>query len=301
MDKKILLQLLGQLPTKADLNPKVIESIDCGLYIREKIEYNTEASDIIPAYILIPKDLQGSAPAIYCYHQHAGNFELGKSEVVGLAGDPDQALAVELAERGYVTFAPDALAFEERNWSEGKSGRAEYFELATRLVEGHTLLAKILHDVSVGLDYLESRPEIDKTKIGFIGHSYGGRMAIWSPAFDKRIKVSVSNCGCVNYKDSLSRDVGIQMEFCVPNIMHYGDVEDVVKMVAPTSLYISATNDDKWSKGAQKIYDYAKPAFINGELKLKIWDGKHIFSREMREEAYLFLDKYLKESAIKNP
>jgi dienelactone hydrolase len=294
MDKKNLLKLIGPFPTKIDLNAKVVESKDCGAYIRQKVEYSVEADDKASAYILIPKNLKRPTPAIYCHHQHAGNFALGKSEVVGLAGDPDQALAVELAERGYITFAPDAIAFEERNWTEDKSGRAEYFELATRLVQGRTLLAKVLHDMAVGLDYLGSRPEVDKTKIGFIGHSYGGRMAIWSPAFDKRIKVSVSNCGCVNYKDSLSRDVGIQMEFCVPHIMQYGDIEDVVKIVAPTPLYISATDDDKWSKGAQKIYDYAKPAFVNGELKLKIWQGKHIFTTEMREEAYLFLDKYLK-------
>jgi hypothetical protein len=119
-------------------------------------------------------------------------------------------------------------------------------------------------------------------------------MAIWSPAFDRRIKVSVSNCGCVNYKDSFSREAGIQMEFCVPNIMQHGDVEDVVKLVAPTPLYISATDDDKWSKGAQGIYDYAKNSFKQSELKLKIWKGKHVFTEEMREEAYAFLDKYLK-------
>ena len=294
MDKKTLLQLIGPRITKVDLNAKVIESKDCGSYIREKVEYSSEINDRVFAYVLIPKNLKGPVPVVYCHHQHAGNFALGKSEVVGLAGDPDQAFAKELVEQGYIAFAPDAIAFEERNWTEDKSGKAEYFELAIRLVQGRTLLAKVLHDVSVGLDYLESRPEVDKTNIGFMGHSYGGRMALWAPVFDKRIKVSVSHCGCVTYKDSLSKDIGIQMEFCVPNIMHYGDIEDVVKMIAPTPLYISATDDDKWSKGAQEIYDYAKAAFVDGELKLKIWPGKHVFTKEMREEAYLFLDKYLK-------
>src|SRR5208283_3642995 len=139
-----------------------------------------------------------------------------------------------------------------------------------------------------------TRPEVEKNKIGFIGHSYGGRMAIWSPVFDNRIKVSVSNCGCINYKDSLPNNVGIQMEFCIPGILQHGDIEDIVRLVEPCPLYISATDDDIWSYGAQKIYDYAKSAFSHGELKLKIWHGKHLFTKEMREEAYLFLDKYLK-------
>lgn len=294
MDKLILLSLLGPMPDKVDLQPKVLESIDGGSYIRHKVEFNTEVNDRIPAYLLIPKNLKGPAPAVYCFHQHGGNFALGKSEVVGLAGDPDQAIAVELAERGYIAFAPDAIAFEERNWTPDKSGRAEYFELATRLIKGQTLLAKVLHDISVGIDYLQSRPEVDKNRVGFIGHSYGGRMALWAPVFDRRIKVSVSHCGCVNYKDSLSKDIGIQMEFCIPNILNHGDIEDVVKLVAPTPLYISATDDDKYSKGAQRICDYARQAFVGSELKLTIWPGKHVFTKEMREEAYQFLDKYLR-------
>ena len=294
MDKKQLLNLLGPFPQKARIDPVILEKGDCGTYLREKVIYKSEDADSIPAFILIPKKLKGLTAAIFCHHQHANNFVIGKSEVLGLAGDRDQAIAVELAERGYIVLAPDAIAFEERNWTEEKSGRAEYFELATRLVRGYTLLAKVLHDVSIGLDYLESRPEVNKSRIGFIGHSYGGRMAIWSPAFDRRIKVSVSNCGCVNYKDSFSPDAGIQMEFCVPNIMQHGDVEDVVKLVAPTPLYISATDDDKWSKGAQEIYDYAKNSFKQSELKLKVWKGKHVFNEDMREDAYEFLDKYLK-------
>ncbi len=293
MKKETLLKLIGPFPNKTNLNLNVLESVDCEKYTREKTEYNVEPEERIKAYILIPKNINGKAPAIFCHHQHAENFELGKSEVVGLAGDPDQAYAKELAERGYITFAPDAIAFEERNWSEIPR-KAEYFELATRLVRGYTLFAKALHDISVGLDYLENRPEVDKNKVGFIGHSYGGRMAIWAPALDKRIRVSVSNCGCVNYKNSLGREAGIQMEFCIPNIMNCGDIEDIVRMVEPTPLYISATDDDKWSRGAQEIYDYAKSAFIKSELKLKIWPGKHVFTKEMREEAYSFLDKYLK-------
>lgn len=281
------------MPNKVNLKTKIIESIDCGSYNRLKVEYFSEVDDRIPAYLLVPKQLRCPAPAVYCYHQHGGNFALGKSEIVGLSGDPEQAIAVELAERGYITFAPDAIAFEERNWSMDKSGSAEYFELATRLVKGQTLLAKVLHDVSVGIDFLESCPEVDKNKIGFIGHSYGGRMALWTPIFERRIKTSVSNCGCVNYKDSLSRNVGIQMEFCIPNILQYGDIEDVVRLVAPTPLYISVTDNDKYSKNAQNIYNYACSAFAGSELKLRIWPGDHIFTKEMRSEAYKFLDQYL--------
>lgn len=281
-----LLNLLGEFPVGVPLNASVIEEVECGSYIRQKIEYDVESGDRVSAYTCIPKNLDHTTPAIFCHHQHAGNFLLGKSEVVGLDGDPNQAYAAELAERGFITFAPDAIAFEERNWS--GDGGAEYYELSTRLVQGKTLMAKVIHDAKVGVDYLLSRKEVDKDRIGFIGHSYGGRMALWLPAFDNRIRVSVSNCGSIPYEKSLTRQAGIQMEFCIPGIMKEFDVGDVVKSFQNTALLISATDDDKWSWGAQELYEEVKPV-LGGNVELKLYEGKHIFTQLMREYAYDYL------------
>jgi dienelactone hydrolase len=240
----------------------------------------------------MPRASNGKMPAIFAHHQHNREFQWGKSEVAGLAGDPNQAYAAELAERGYVVLAPDALAFEERNWS-FPDGQAEYFELATRLVKGRTLLAKCLHDVSAGVSFLSSLSEVDPGRIGFIGHSYGGRMAIWAAAHDERIRAAVSNCGCVNYKNSLTHDTGIQMEFCLPGVLLHGDVEDIVRMVAPRALLLQAAAEDRWSRGAEPMYQYARSAFPEDKLELSLWPGDHVFSIEMRRNAYRFLAKHL--------
>ena len=94
-----------------------------------------EADERVKSFLLVPKYIDRTLPGVFAHHQHASQYHLGKSEVVGLKGDADQAYALERAERGYVVIAPDALAFEERNWS-NPSGYAEYYELATRLVQG---------------------------------------------------------------------------------------------------------------------------------------------------------------------
>ena len=294
MDRQDLDRLLGPFPTVGPLDAVVLETADCGSYVRETIEYAVEADERVKSFLLVPKHVNRTVPAIFAHHQHASQFHLGKSEVAGLAGDPDQAYASELAERGYVVIAPDALAFEERNWS-NPFGRAQYFELATRIVQGKTLLSKCIHDVSVALDYLETRAEVDPLRFGFIGHSYGGKMAIWAPAIDDRIRASVSNCGCVNYRDSLVRDTGVQMEFCLPGVLQVGDVEDVVRLVAPRALLLQATSDDKWSRGAGSIFEYARSSFPEGKLKLGCWPGGHVFTPEMRQTAYRFLDEHLKD------
>jgi len=103
----------------------------------------------------------------------------------------------------------------------------------------------------------------------------------------------------VNYESYIKRDLGVPVELCVPNITDYGDIGDVIRMAEPSSLYISATSNDKWSQDAQKIYDHARSAFIRGELKLKIWPGAHVLTKEMRQEAYSFLDKHLKDKDVR--
>jgi dienelactone hydrolase len=279
-------KLLGEFPQKSELNAEILEEVDCGSYTRQKVAYDVERSDRVTAYICVPKNLSRPTPAIFCHHQHHGQFELGKSEVVGLAGDPDQAYAKELAERGFITFSPDAIAFEERDWT-GKGG-AEYFELATRLVQGKTLMAKVIHDVSAGVDYLVSRPEVDANKLGFLGHSYGGRMALWVPAFDNRIRASVSNCGCVDYKHSLTHDTGIQMEFCIPGFMESHDIDDVIAQFTNCPLLIIAGEEDKWSRGYEELQ---KRIQVKGNTttELAVYPGGHQFTSEMREHAYSFL------------
>jgi|HubBroStandDraft_5_1064220.scaffolds.fasta_scaffold27131_3 dienelactone hydrolase len=297
MNLHSLIDLIGPTPSRCSLNPIILDDVDCGSYVRQTVEYAVEESERVRSFILLPKNATGLAPAILAHHQHAGQFDLGKSEVVGLAGDPDQAYGAELAERGFVVIAPDAIAFEERNWSK-IPGQAEYYELASRLVRGQTLLGKVLHDVRVALDYLTTRHEVDKSRIGFLGHSYGGRMAIWATAVDERIKAAVSNCGCVNYRNSLTRDAGIQMAFCLPGVLNLGDVEDVLCLAAPRAVLIQAATDDKWSRGARDMFDCVRSVFPNGQLEIRLWPGGHKFSKEMRETAYAFLSRHLSEVKV---
>ncbi|MGL6339656.1 MAG: alpha/beta hydrolase, partial [Waterburya sp.] len=292
MDRTHLLSLLGEMPRKAVFKLNVLDEVDCGEFVRKKIRYSSEAGETIPAYLCIPKNISTPIPAIYCFHQHGNNWLLGKSEVVGLAGSPDQAYGKELAERGYVTLTPDAICFEERgDTADPVTYHAN--QLHTRLMNGQTLLGKVLFDISAGIDLLQSLSEVDTTRIGFIGHSYGGRTALFVPVFDRRIKASVSNCGSTRLIELLAQKTGIQLDFVIPKFLTYGDIDDVVRLVEPCNLLILGTDEDRFSRNIEDIFEYAQSAFVNGKLERQIYPGKHSFSKEMRIRAYKFLDNYL--------
>ena len=289
-------QLLGPFPESCALEPELIERVAYDDLIREKVSYLVEDGERITAYVFIPRS-EKKLPAIFCHHQHQDSDYFGKDEPAGIIGNPDLAYARELAGLGYITIAPDALAYGERKHEEEPVGY-NYWQMATRLVQGKTLLAKSIHDVKRGIDYLVSRSDVDETRIGYIGHSYGGRMGIWSAAYDKRIKATVCNCGCITYRYSISEDAGIQMPFIIQGIMEKCDIDDIVKLIEPNNLLISATTDDKWSKGAKEVFDTAVGSFQEGELALKIYEGGHQFTQEMRDNAYEFLGKYLKGNKV---
>lgn len=186
----------------------------------------------------------------------------------------------------FITIAPDAIGFEERNWADGQN--VGWFELSSRLVQGRTLLADCLQEISLAIDYAVGLPEVDPARVGFIGHSYGGRAAIWAPAWDQRITSSVSNCGCIPYRESFSRDTGFQAEFVVPGFAARYDVEDVLEIADQCRFLIIAAEVDKWSRGARDIQGRLSAASA-GRILVEHVAGEHRFSPQHRRLAYEFL------------
>lgn len=290
--------VLGAPPDPAPLDPEVLEVVQEDGYRREKVTYQVEPGDRAYAYILIPDALDGPTPAIFCHHQHHREWHLGKSEVVGLAGDPDQATAVELARMGYVTFAPDAIAFEERRPSPDASFDNNFFEFAARLIRGETLLKKVLSDVSRGLDYLETRPEVNPRYLGFIGHSYGAKVAVWAAACEPRLRATVAHCGVGTYRARIRTRVGIQIEFAVPRILQVADTDSVLSLVAPRPFLISTTTEDRHSPDAEYVYQRARAVYeemgFGDRLGFYRYEGSHVFTAPMRRNAYRWLDGWLR-------
>lgn len=105
--------IMGRLPgveKRCDLQMKTIEEVDCGSYVRRLITYQSEPGCHVPAYLCVPKSLLSagnlqSAPAAICLH--STDDVVGHGVVVGLGGRTNRNYASELAERGWVTLAPN--------------------------------------------------------------------------------------------------------------------------------------------------------------------------------------------------
>ena len=297
--------VMGKLPGKekrGPLDPKTESEVDQGTYVRRLITYASEPGSRVPAYLLIPKavlDGKKKVPAILCLH--GTDNVVGHGIVVGLGTRANRNYAQELAERGYVTLAPNYPLLAKYQPDVKKLGW-----------ESGTL--KAVWDNMRGLDLLASLPFVDGTKMGTIGHSLGGHNSVYTAVFDDRLKVVVSSCGLDSYLDYFGGDAKhwepekgwCQTRYMLKLADYKGrladipfDFHEMVGALAPRHVLIIAPKKDSnfRADSVDRIAEAARPVFklYGHECRLKVEhpDCAHDFPPEMREVAYDLFDAIL--------
>ena len=295
LNRRQLRRLLGRMPAWAPLEPRVEERVqlDDGL-VRERVSYQVEPGERVAAYLLLPARRRPGRPAVLCLHQHAGQFDLGKSEPTGLAGNPEQHYALELAQRGFVTLTPDHLCFEERRDPRLPDQQFERFEFTRRVTLGSTLQAKLTWDAIRAVDYLRERPEVGR-RIGCIGHSLGGQQALLLSAIDRRIAAGVSSCGFATLATIFRDAVNHNFAAYLLGLGERGDMGDVLALVAPRPFLVVAGRADRIFPidGLEAAIERARPSFPEGRLGFETEPGGHAFTDRLRGLAYEWLERWL--------
>lgn len=293
-----ILSVLGAPPDPAPLAPQVLGVLEHDHYRREHIKYQVSPNQWGYAYLLIPKGVSLPCPTIICHHS-SGNFAAGKEEMVD---ETRPSIGVELARLGYVVMAPDAFGYGERR-SPNSSGAAydaaytlQYHTIL--LLRGETMLRHLISDISRAVDYLLTRPEVDGARLGFIGQSYGARMALWAAAFEPRLIATVAHGSLMSYRETVRQGSWFQIEFVVPRLMQVADLHHVLSLVAPRPFLLSTIEGDAHSSDAAEIYQRALAAYqrLGVPQRLAHYSYPHGngFEPAMRYKAYTWLNSWLK-------
>ena len=287
--------VMGSLPMteKGPLDLKVLDESKVGALVRKKIEYATDADDRVRAWLFLPPPRDAKRPAILCLHQ---TTRIGKDEPAGLGGNPNLHYALHLAERGYVTLAPDYPSFGEHA-----------YDFASAPYASGSM--KAIQDNIRAVDLLQSLPEVDGERIGCIGHSLGGHNTMFTAVFEPRIKVLVSNCGFTRFHRYYGGKLaGWTSDRYMPRIARvYGndpdkvpfDFPEIVAAFAPRPFLASAPVMDSNFEvsGVRDTIAAARPIYeLYGKadhLQANYPDSAHDFPEVARKVAYEFFDKHL--------
>ncbi len=281
---------------------EILGEEDMGSYVRRHIRVASESDDWIPAYMLVPKVLQTDpSPTMIVLHQTQAP---GKQEACGMTGDPNMAFALELVERGYICIAPDAIGFGERI-PEGEQpyyGAHDFY----RKHPNWSFFGKMNWDVQRVIDYLETIPEVDASRIGCMGHSHGAYGTIMAAAFDTRIKAAVASCGFTTLRTDPRPDRWSHLTALLPRVGFYIDDVDetpfdwheIVACIAPRAYFNHATlNDDIFPNTANLSTAYVQLGEVYGLYDERdrfygsLVTGAHSIPPASRRMAYEWLDK----------
>lgn len=296
--KAKLIELLGGFPQdKGPLKPEVLERREGDDYWQEKVVFNSQEEVSVPAYVLIPKKIKkdGKARAILCLHGHGR----GKDDVLGItSNDVERQQYIrpqnydygrEFAKRGYFVLAPDAICFGER------SDISCTWAFTSGLLLGKVLVGLRVWDTIRAIDYLQSRAEVDKEKIGCVGLSWGGTHTMYTSALDERIKVAVVSGYFSNFKDMLIDRSCCPCQY-IPGILKYADLPDIISLIAPRPLLIeNGTRDPNYTlevvkKEYGKVEKIYKFLGVSERVGIDIFEGSHRFNGK---KAFDWLDRWL--------
>ena len=299
--------VMGRLPgneKRGPLDVKIEEEVDCGRYIRRFVTYRSEPGSRVPAYLCIPKavlNVEGAkAPAVLCLH--GTDNVVGHGIVVGLGTGPSRQYASELAERGYVTLAPNYPLLAK-------------YQPDLKALGWQSGTLKAVWDNIRGLDLLEALPYVKAGGFGTVGHSLGGHNSVYTAVFDDRIKAVVTSCGLdsfLDYKKGDAKRWEPEQGWCqtryMPRLAGFRgrleeipfDFHELIGALAPRSVLIIAPLHDSNFKAesVDRIVAAARPVFaLYGHperLQVLHPDCPHDFPTDMRQKAYKLFDEVLR-------
>lgn len=305
--RRKIMDAIGPFPEKTPLNAKVTAVIDRPDHRVEKIIFESQPGFYVTANLYLPKSGSGPFPAIL--------FPLGHEEGAK-AHFAWQHVLISFARRGYVALAWDTIGQGERvqlwdaDFKESKVIRSttEHTIIGLQnLLVGDALARYTIWDGIRALDYLLSRPEVDKNRVGLTGNSGGGTHTSYIGALEDRIAVAAPSCYLTGWGRLLDTIGPQDAEQCMPPFLADGlDHADFVLAFAPKPyLVLSAVRDFFSIQGARATHAEAQRLYdsLGSADKIAMFeaDDGHGYTLPRREAAYRWFGKWLKGSEDRTP
>ena len=198
--RRQMLAAIGTMPVRTPLNARTVATLKRDGYTIEKVVFESMPGLLVTANLFVP-DGTGRRPAVV---MSCGHSDLGKDAKTYLRA------CVIAVKQGFVTLMFDPYNQGERVWSGQLGSTDSHTQMGLRasLIDWSAPLLRIW-DGMRAIDYVLSRPEVDPTRLGYMGQSGGGTMTALMEAADDRIRAACPSCYLTSLR-ALCHDMGPQ-------------------------------------------------------------------------------------------
>ncbi len=286
-----LVELLGGFPPRIPLLPRIIDVREFPGYKREKFVFESRPGVAVVGYLLTPTNAVRPIPAVVCIPGHGR----GVDDIVGIdengkdrSGKPgyQHDFAIQVVEHGLAAVAIEPAAFGYRRdlitRKKGQTATACQPAAGSALLLGQTMIGWRVWDTMRTIDWIETRPELDSSRIGCVGISGGGTCTQFTAALDERIKVAFVSGYLNTFRDSIM-SVSHCIDNYVPGILNWAENYDVAGLIAPRYLFSEGGNHDPIFPVNATIasFDKVKRVYetlgVPDRVQQEIFDGVHEF------------------------
>ena len=197
--RKYWLDALGGMPERTALNARVTGTAECDGFRLENIVFESQPGVFVTAHLAIPTRTTGASP-VALHRPPVVLMPLGHSDD-GILNPRYAAHLAMTARAGYAAFAWDPISQGERRqaadpkYDYADNCSTEHCRLGARAwLVGWNFARFRIWDAVRAIDYVESRSDLDCSKLGVMGTSGGGTMSAYLQAFDPRIQAAFPNC-----------------------------------------------------------------------------------------------------------
>jgi dienelactone hydrolase len=316
--------------------PQIIARKERADYLEEYLTFQTAPGVRVPAYLLIPKRARLPAPGIVALHSHDGIYLWGKEKVVESDDEHPyltafkqrryggKSIAAELARQGYVVIVIDMFYWGERRMIldgdpsiyrqrprtmtekeidafNQRSSQNEQLVARSLFTAGVSWPGVVLWDDIRTLDYLASRPEVDRQRLGCVGLSVGGYRSYLLAALDQRIKAAVDVGWMTSMPDQIKQHVIYTIGFSFHLIGLYQDLDfpDLAGLIAPRAILVINGSQDRLfaldgvKRAFEKIAQCYRKAGASVRQRCSLYNAPHEFNLEMQAEAWEWLKRWI--------
>ncbi len=295
--RRQLQEMLGlwPMPERTDLKPVVTGKLEHDEFTVEKLHFQASPHLYVAANLWLPKKLQKPAPAILyvCGHSRVVTNGVSCGNKTGY-----QHHGAWFARNGYVCLVIDTLQLGEIEGLHHGTYREGMWWWNAR---GYTPAGVEAWFGLRALDYLCSRPEVDKERIGMTGRSGGGSYSWTVAALDERVKIVAPIAGITDLQNQVVDGCVEGHCDCMFFVNTYRwDFPQVAALIAPRPLLLGNSDKDRIFPldGVVRLHEKVRRIYrlygAANKLGLLITEGPHEDTQDLQLPVFRWFNRWLK-------